>query len=186
MLDCHVNAFLIVPGRVLGRKLRHLTLRHLWLLEAADSPYAFRAPPAYSDTVFAVFLLSLPFPVARWVLMHPRVMAWWVSLWARRHKGIDIAGDMASFADYWDTYTAQAEVWEAKGALHRSCLPSSVKIAWAIMGKVSERRAWSMPLPLAMAYFTAEAEFNGQEFKTEHQKAMAKLNANFGKEPANA
>jgi hypothetical protein len=36
-----------------------------------------------------------------------------------------------------------------------------------------------------MAYFTAECEFNGQDFVTEHQKAMAKLNADFGKEPAN-
>ena len=185
MLDCHVNAFLIKPGLVLGRKLRHLTLRHLWLLEAVDSPYAFRAPPAYSDTVFAVFLLSVPFAVARWLLMHPRIMAWIFAAWGRRNQSMDHAADMAAFADYFDTYTAQADPYETKGAGRRSCLTSSVKIAWAIMGKVGERRAWSMPLPLAMTYFTAECEFNGQDFVTEHQKAMAKLNADFGKDPAN-
>jgi hypothetical protein len=177
MLDCHVNAFLLAPGRVLGRRLRPLTLRHLWLLEAAGSPYAFHAAPIYSDTVFAVFVLSLPFWAARWLIMRPGALAACFRWWGRRQKGVDVPGDMAAFSAYWQAYTAMADPIESKnGSARESCLPSSVKIAWAIMGKTGERRAWTMPVPLALSYFTAECEFNGQEYSTERRKALAAIN----------
>ena len=33
-----------------------------------------------------------------------------------------------------------------------------------------------MPVPLALAYFTAECELNGAEFSTERRKALAAIN----------
>lgn len=177
MLDCHVNAYLIQPGRVLGRKLRHLTLRHLWLLEACESPYATGQPTVYADMVFAVLMLSLPFRTARWLLMHVRCLRLLVSIWSWRYKGSDMAGEMAAFRKYWSVYTDMPSQYDAGGKRIPSCLPLSVSVAWAIMGKVGERRAWSMPLPLALTYFVAEREAGGSEYSTESDKAQAKHNA---------
>ena len=186
MLDCHINAFLIKPGRVLGRKLKPLTLRHYWILEAVNSPYVWNQAPAYKDMVFAVFILSFPAGLGIWLLMHPRILAFLFDLWGRKHKSLAIESDLADFAEYWKAYTARPSPYVSKGSTSReSCLPVSVKIAWAIMGKVGERQAWSMPLPLASSYFTAELEWNGSEFSTERDKAMAELNDEGEKEARN-
>lgn len=185
MLDCHINAFLIRPGRVLGRKLRPLTLAHYWILEAVDSPYVWGNTPTYGDMVFAVFTLSLPAWFGRWLLMHPAVSRRLSGAWGRRHSTLDIQGDLAAFAAYWEAYTAMPSRYESKGSSKSSCLPASVNIAWAIMGKVGEKRAWSMPMPLALSYFVSESECNGATYVTEKDKRMAQLNADFGKEPVN-
>jgi hypothetical protein len=184
MLDCHVNAFLIKPGRVLGRKLKPLTLAHYWLLEAVESPYVCGMAPTYKDTVFAVFLLSMRPPTARWMLMRPRLMRLVFSTWGHFNKSLNIVGDMRAFQEYWDAYTARPNAYESAGKSRASCLPTSIKLAWALMGKVGERRAWSLPLPLALAYYTAEAEWNGTEYVTEHDKHMAKLNAELAEQHA--
>jgi hypothetical protein len=185
MLDCHIAAFLIKPGRVMSRKLRTLTLAHYWLLEAVDSPYVAGRPPAYSDTAFAVFILSMHPAVTRWLLMHDRIMEAAFKAWGWRYKGLNIIGDMRAFQNYWDAFTARPGVWETKSSGRASCLPSSINVAWTLMGKVSERRAWSMPMPLALAYFTAENERNGAEYKTEHDAYLKSLNAQPKEEDGN-
>jgi hypothetical protein len=177
MLDCHVNAFLILPGRVLGRQLRPLTLAHYWILEAVDSPYVTGAVPAYADTVFAAFVLSHHPAFVRWLMVRPALMRFVFAAWGRRYKGMNIIGDMRAFSEYWKAYTAWPKQWDKGGPSKRSCLPTSIKLVWTIAGKVGERRAWSMPMPLAVAYFTAEAEWNGAEFKTEHDEYLKSLNA---------
>lgn len=185
MLDCHIKAFLIRPGRVLGRKLRPLTLAHLWILEAVGSPYAYNQPPAYTDMVYAVFVLSFPAWLSRWFLMHHKAQQAVFWLWGKLHRGFDVEGDLAAFGAYWKAYTDKPNRYDSKTHGRASCLPSSVNVAWAIMGKVGERRAWSMPLPLAITYFTAETECNGAEYVTERDKYLAQLNADFGKEVSN-
>lgn len=176
MLDCHIKSFLIEPGRVLGRKLRPLTLAHYWILEAINSPYVRGEKPSYSDMVIAVFALSFPASVSRWLLMHQNLYKRILKAWGWLYKGGDPISDLASFAAYWDAYTEMPDKWPKKGSPKESCLPTSINIAWAIIGKVGERRAWSMPMPLALAYLVAESEFNGGEYKSERQKAIAKLN----------
>ena len=186
MLDCHVNAFMIQPGRVLGRKLRPLTLSRYWILEAVNSPYVWRLPASYQDMVFAVFVCSFPAWLSRWILMHPRaaqaVFAWW----GRRYKDLNVQADLEAFGAYWKAYTDMPNRYSKDGAKSsESCLPSSVNIAWAIMGKVGERRAWNMPMPLALSYLVAESEFNGATYASERHKAMGLVNKDFGKEPPN-
>ena len=185
MLDCHVNAFLIRPGRVLGRRLRPLTLAHLWILEAAGSPYAYNQPPQYQDMVFAVLVISLQPSIARWLIMRPALMRRIVTAWGWTRRKVNPFCEMADFAEYWKAYTATAESWPRDGKSRPSCLPVSINIAWSIIGKVGERRAWSMPLPLAMAYHTAEAECHGIEYATEQDKTMARLNSDLVKDPSN-
>ena len=186
MLDCHVAAFMIQPGRVLGRKLRPMTLARYWILEAVDSPYVWGQVPTYENMVFAVFVASFPAWLSRWLLMRPRLSRAVFAWWGRHHKRIDIKGDMEAFAAYWQAYTAMPNRYMKDGAKsHKSCLPASVNIAWAIMGKIGERRAWSMPMPLALSYLVAESESNGGEYATEHDKRMAELNKDFGKAAPN-
>lgn len=178
MLDCHINAFLIKPGRVMGRKLRPLTLAHLWILEAVDSPYAYNAPATYTDTAFAVFIVSLPASIGRWLIMHPAAMRRAFALWGRLHRAGDPQDEVEAFGAYWKAYTAMPDRWPSTAGKSRpSCLPSSVNIAWSIMGKIGEKAAWSMPLPRALMYLVAEGEVNGAEYKTESQIQMARLNA---------
>ena len=185
MLDCHVAAFLIRPGRVLGRKLRPLTLAHYWLLEASGSPYT--TPGAvcgYTDMAFAVFIVSLPVWVARWMIMRPVLLNKAFAAWGRIGRARYRFQDLSEFQAYWDAYTEMPEAYEREGRTGKgSCLPVSVNIAWAIMHKVGELRAWSMPMPLALMYYTAEAECNGTEYVSERSKMMAEMNS--GKVDAN-
>jgi hypothetical protein len=173
MLPCHINAFLIRPGRVLGRKLRPLTLAHYWILEAVDSPYVWGITPKYSDMVFAVFTLSVPAWFSRWLLMRPAVSRAVFKAWGMTCRRSDESEAMRSFAAYWQAYTDMPAKWTKDGQkTNASCLPASVNIAWAIMGKVGEHRVWSMPMPLALSYLVAESEYNGGEYKTERDAAM--------------
>lgn len=172
MLPCHVNAFLIQSGSVMGRKLRPLTLAHLWILEAIDSPYANHANRTFKDTVTAVFIASHNPLIIRWLLMHPLAYRLVMAAWRNLYKGHDIKAAMDDFEAYWQAYTDMPKAWSRKGGSNReSCLPQSVSMAWALMGKVGERRAWSMPLPLALSYIVAESEFNGGEYVTEGEKS---------------
>ena len=173
MLPCHINAFLIQPGRVLGRKLRPLTLAHYWILEAVDSPYVWGQTPRYSDLAFAVFTLSVPAWFSRWLLMRPALSRRVFKAWGRLYKRAGIKDDLEAFKAYWQAYTDMPSKWTKEGQKSSgSCLPASVNIAWAIMGKVGERRAWSMPMPLALSYLVAESESNGGEYKSERDAAM--------------
>jgi hypothetical protein len=184
MLDCHVNAFLIKPGKVMGRNLRPMTLAHLWLLEAIGSPYAFtKCAASYSDTLTAVMVVSLPAALAKWIITRPFWQRVYMRLFFRLGR---IADDVAAAESYFAAYKAHPDRVDSKTSTsRRTCTPASVSIAWVIMGKVGERRAWSMPIPLAMTYLVAESEANGSEYISEHDKRMAQLNSNFGKEPAN-
>lgn len=173
MLQCHINAFMIQPGRVLGRKLRPLTLSHYWILEAVDSPYVWGQTPRYSDMVFAVFTLSVPIWLSRWLLMHQAVSRRVFKAWGRLHKRSNPKIDLKSFEAYWQAYTDMPAKWTKDGQKSgSSCLPASVNIAWAIMGKIGEKRAWSIPMPLALSYLVAESESNGGEYKSERDIAM--------------
>jgi hypothetical protein len=176
MLDCHINAFLIKPGRVLGRNLRPLTLAHYWILEAVGSPYAYNQTPSYADTAFAVFSLSTPPKVTRWLMTHPSIMRLVFKVWGIVYRTDNMVGDMIAFNDYWEKYTAIPSKYDTGGAGHKSCLPSSVSIAWMLMARMDERRAWSMPLPMALCYVVAESENNGATYVTERDKYMAKMN----------
>lgn len=179
MLDCHVSAFLIVPGRVFGRKLRHLTLAHYWLLEACGSSYPLGTERAVTEAIFAALICSLPARVGRWLVLHPRIMSAVVAVWSWRARRFNLFREFAEFNKYWDAYTARPDAIiradQRMGPV--SCLPSSISIAWTVMERVGERRAWSMPLPLAMSYFVAAAEYNGREYMSEWGKAMARANA---------
>jgi hypothetical protein len=81
--------------------------------------------------------------------------------------------DLEAFKAYWQAYTDMPSKWSKEGQKSAgSCLPASVNIVWAIMGKVGEKRAWSMPMPLALSYLVAESESNGGEYKSERDAAM--------------
>lgn len=172
MLPCHINAFLIKPGRVMGRKLRPLTLAHLWILEAIDSPYVSHSTRTFRDTVTASFIASHDPRLMRWLIMHPWAYKLAMRVWTYLYKGHDIKAAMDDFEAYWQAYTNMPTSWSSKGGSSReSCLPQSISMAWALIGRVGERRAWSMPLPLALSYIVAESEFNGAEYVTEDQKS---------------
>lgn len=181
MLDCHVSARLIRPGRVMGRRLHHPTLAHYWLLEAVDSPYPFGRQATYSECVFACLICSLPAWAGRWLVMRPVLLRAALAAWRVRlfWRPLNPFREMAEFQAYWTAYSAMPEpiIKARESAGEPSCLPSSVNIAWAIMDKVGEARAWSMPLPLALCYFTAESERNGRTYRTEWMKEAARDNA---------
>jgi hypothetical protein len=45
----------------------------------------------------------------------------------------------------------------------KSVIPWPLRIAWALMARLEERRAWSMPIGMAMSLYAAAQEENGDD-----------------------
>lgn len=189
MLDCHANAFLARPGKVLGLRLKPLTLRRYWVLEALQSPIACGGVVELGDVGLAAWVLSVSPWFAQWAIRHPAWLAWRMRRLSKRIANPDdyaVARD--GLLTYWQAYTDFPAIRPAKNETARmSCLPRSVNIAWALMSRLPERRVWSMPMGEALTYFAALCEGNGREFRTERDKRMAAKNheALKAKRPAN-
>ena len=173
MFPCHQAMWLIRPGKVLRRKLQDFTVGHAYLLEALESPFMLGGRVAFYDLVVAVLVCSMPFVKARKYLMRPlskirRDAERWG--FACRVRGFKMDAEIAEFKNYICAYHDMAEPYEKQGGKKsKTALPESVRVAWCLMDRMSEDEAWNCPMSRALTYYTAMAEFNGQEFMTEKE-----------------
>jgi len=173
MQQCHQNIWLIEPLNILLKKMQDLTVGHVYLLEALESPFLTGADVDMADLVTAVMVCSKPFDEARKFLMLPesklfKICSRW-GFWCRI-KRVDIPDAIEQMRDYISEYTNMPEMWEDPDSKPQaSSLPRSVKIVWCLMSKMSEREAWDCQFSRALAYMTAELEYNGSRFVTEEQ-----------------
>lgn len=173
MYPCHQAMWMIKPGTVLRKRLKDFSVGHAFLLEAIESPFILGGNATLSDLATAVLICSLPFKKACQYLMSPlnkilrdvQRWAWWCSLWR-----LDLANEMDAFKTYISAYHDMPDAYRKRGQKrYRSALPESVRVAWCLMERMSEYDAWNCPMSRALTYFTAQAEYNGQEFVTEEE-----------------
>ncbi len=176
MLDCHINTWLLKPCKIMRKKMKDLTVGHVFLLEACKSPFLRGGNITLHDMALLVLLCSLDFADAVDFLMQPekkifnKVSAW--GYWCRLFR-VDFEEAQQQCVEYVNAYTDMPEMWKDKDEKkNTSALPFSLKIAWTLMAKMTEAQAWNCQFSRALAYYTAEAEYNGQRFVTEEQKKI--------------
>lgn len=179
MFPCHQAMWLIKPGVVLRKKLQGFSLGHAFLLEAMESPFMRGGNITLGDLAVAVLVCSMPFAKARKYLMRPasklqRDAEWW-GFWCRL-RGFDFLTEVEKFKDYIGAYSEFPDAYHKQATKrHKTALPQSIRLAWCLMGKMPEADVWACPMSRALAYYTAEAEFNGQEFMTEEEAIKLKV-----------
>ena len=179
MFPCHQAMWLIRPGRVLRKNLRDFSLGHAYLLEALESPFMVGGRVGLGDLAVAVLVCSQTFSKAREFLMLPPPLlikkanhwGWWCRL-----LRTDMDAEMEKFKDYMNAYTETPDAYEDdKKKGNESTIPTSARIAWTLMERMTEQEAWNCPMSRALAYYTTQAEYNGQQFFTENQERRLKV-----------
>jgi len=179
MFPCHQAMWLISPGRVLRKNLRDFSLGHAYLLEALESPFMVGGKVGLGDLAVAVLLCSKSFQDARKYLMLPPPLmmkqanrwGWWCRLW-----GLDFKDEEEKFKDYMRAYTEMPDPFiDESESVAGSAVPMSIRVAWMLMERMSEEDAWNCPMSRGLAYFTSNAEHNGQQFFTEDQERKLKV-----------
>lgn len=169
---------------VLGRQLLPLCLGHVYLLMAADSPYAVPKdePPHLLNLAFAVAICSRSFEDCQSWIESPGVEAE-CAAWGASCEGMDFPAESDTFA----AYLADSAVLPDKaprGAVTPYRHPWPMVVAVSIMPLVgsssiqsAESRAWNMPQALAMSYHSALSELQGDDsLKTDADYAVMEEN----------
>lgn len=165
---CYQNAFIARPPVVFGRQLEPLSLGHVYLLTVQGSPLMDGGPVTQGDIVTAVFICSSPFKEAIDRLVSPDCLSSAVE-WGKENRSANSEAECKAFMDYFRSYFQYPERYlehKVNGVSvkqSKSAVPWFYVIAWSLMERVSEERAWNMPLPLAFSYHAANAQFNGDE-----------------------
>jgi hypothetical protein len=178
MFDCHVNAFLVQPGEVLGKKLQHFCLGHAYLLDAAESPFLKGGKWTDGDLFYAVKICSLSFPeaikfvqLASGIVDIKRLFRWWFFKVAALKYDINVEAHL--FENYLAVYNEFLDEWKdkdpTKNKRRESAVPFSFRLAWVLMKNIPENIVWQMPMPRVLAYFAVAAEENGTEFVSEKE-----------------
>lgn len=172
MLDCYVNALVLEPPVILGRKLLDLSLYHLAVLDTLGSPYVMGGAKSIDDLALGVWICSRnPKQIKRGMATGLIKKQMW--LMGIVHSGADLHKEGQSFERYITEYMRMPEWWSSDGSPRR--VPWYFSVAWAIMPRVGEDRAWSMSLALAMAYYATEADALGsRSVMTEAEMAAEK------------
>lgn len=172
MLDCYVNALVLEPPVILGRRLLDLSLYHLAILDTFGSPYVLGGAKSIDDLALGVWVCSrTPSQIKRGMASGLIKKQMW--LMGIVHARSDLHKEGQSFERYITEYMRMPEWWSSDGSPRR--VPWYFSVAWAIMPRVGEERAWSMSLALAMAYYATEADAQGsRSVMTEAEMAAEK------------
>lgn len=165
------EAFLNIPHRVFGLRMRPYCLWHSFLLHYHLSPVVFSelGRPTLADVMLAARIGACrygewPEPLPRWSLTRLRMA--WISRRANAAKEAlrlrDWIADYASGPDFWtEQKTATAD---GAGFKERGDMPSQLNTASRLMLMgFSERDAWEQPVGKARWYAAGYAALNGAE-----------------------
>jgi hypothetical protein len=163
------NTILLQEPVVLGVQLMPLTLWHVFALQVAESPYVQQGEVEKSlfDLCFAVGICSRTWEEGQaWIKNpdHKEIAALgkkWGKSWNTWEVGVK---ESEKFEAYLCEYAQMPKRWtESKAA----AMSEGIKNPWPIVlvQKLSpgcgELRAWDMPLPQAVAYWSAAMELEG-------------------------
>jgi hypothetical protein len=180
MYDCYYNALFVHCPLVLGRQMQPISMGHALLLIAIKSPVlsgdfenALRA-----DILPAIYICSMPYAdaVAKIKVgeFESDCKAWGESVSLLGNE----TAEFDAFLEYFKEHIKFPPRYEyiSKGGKiikpEEGAVPWPFTIAWALMERMTEDRAWNMPLPLAFAYHAANCQFHGDEFLVKEPKPV--------------
>ena len=163
---------------IAGLRIRPMTLGQLRLLDAVNSPFIAGGVADADDCAIALYLLSTPWRKARKSLGAPALLAWRLRLIAWRR-----VGDVSTTARELEAFVSRVlwvpERYETAGAAASSFAPASglavrmaVRAARIGIGALGHGRrgawgcVWDIPVDAVLAYGSAAAETEGQEYQT--------------------
>jgi hypothetical protein len=165
------------PPVILGKQLLPFSCAHASFLYAIESPYMIGGSLTPDEICIAIWICSLKFEeiqcrIGKDVNVVSSEFKEWVSSFLGVHK-INDANE--SFQQYLEQHLRAPERWKKKES-KPSKSPWPLTIATNLMRelKFSEEKAWNLSMPLALWYFAAIAEANGDEsLITEQEKEAA-------------
>lgn len=172
MFDCYYNAVFVQCPDVLGRRLHSLSLGHCRLLTAMRSPIIDGEweTAKHEDVIAAIYICSMPYAEAEEKIRSGAFETECQEWGEAAAKIDDREAEFDKFFSYFVEHIKSPPRYEyiSKGGKiikpEAGAVPWFFSVAWALMDRVPEDRAWNMPLPLAFAYHAAHCQFNGDEF----------------------
>uniref|UniRef100_A0A6M3LLN6 Uncharacterized protein n=1 Tax=viral metagenome TaxID=1070528 RepID=A0A6M3LLN6_9ZZZZ len=154
------NALYHQEPTVLLRRLLPLCLGHLHQLYAAESCYVNGGAKHLFDLVFAVGICSRTWEEGiAW--LHSPTLLRSVKRWGRESsRTLNFFEEERKFAVYFDEYSQlpYRRIKEGPEAGRPYKHPWTLILATELLDKVGESRAWNMPLPLALSYWSGWQE----------------------------
>ena len=169
MYECYKNALLTRCPMVLGRHLVPFSLGHAAVLTALESPVIDCKPVTTDDAIVGIYVCSMPYQHALDKISDGSFAAE-CKQWGEAVFGDDKQPEFDKFFQYIEWHTKAPPRYEfiSKGGKVIKPEPGAVpwffSVAWALMDRMPEARAWNMSLPLALSYYAAHCQFNGDEF----------------------
>ncbi len=167
----HSLATPICP-KVLGKQLLPLSLGHLFILQASDSPLLTEGEVTLGDLAFCVWCCSMEFPEVQAKLAGIRTEKDMLKLqksvfkWGKKNplKKLNVEEIANQIADYLGDFIQAPTRWESKED-KQAKVPWMLSVATCLMmhGGFEEERAWTMPVPLALSMYSAIGEALGDE-----------------------
>ncbi|MEN6360042.1 MAG: hypothetical protein ABFD59_08300 [Smithella sp.] len=159
---------------VLRRRLLPLSLGHIYALMVYDSPYISGEKKTLIDLAFAVGICARSFEdIISW--LSSKTLLRDCKQWGQSCRKLNFAAEEVEFESYLNSHCIVPDRWKSEKSdpvLH----PWPLIIAVSLFPLVGESRAWNMPLPLAMSYWSAQEEINGDKsLKSEHDDKLRKL-----------
>lgn len=183
------NAFYHKTPTVLLRQLLPLSLGHVHQLYAADSPYVCGGNKTVNDLALAVAVCSRTWEeLAAW--LHTPGLLTQCKRWGRKASfRLNFFREHNRFVKYLDDYTQMPDRWQpdTKGGKPKVYQhPWTLIIATELLDKVGESRAWNMPLPLALSYWSALAElrYGDDSLKTPEDDKLREMQKKYMAEQA--
>jgi hypothetical protein len=164
MQDAYLFAGCLRPPIILGRQMKPFSSAHLMMLEFVASPLLSdlsKAQPA--DLLLALYVCgqSWPFSWLETSGLRAEVKAW-------KNKNAapwNYAATLAQWLDYFRSYMAAPERVHKPDESASAKAPVPIRlVTWLLRTlRVSEERAWNMPICLAMAYKAGCDALDGDE-----------------------
>jgi hypothetical protein len=162
MHDAWLTSLLCRPPKILGRRLLPFSLAHSFILERAGNGYwgGGEKTPAHFFECVDICSRDWSGNAERF---GGKFSAWNFRRWVARHVRKLSPAHVESLESYIADY---AETPERKGGESGRAMVSPWQfrvVGWLVANGHTEDRAWNMPLNLALCYFHASREFEGDE-----------------------
>jgi len=161
MSDAWLSSLLCRPPKILGRRLQPFSLAHSFILERAENPYWCGGDKTAAHFFEAVDICAraLDENAAHFNGGKVRTFKKWAAKFLRKVN----AEEVIAFTSYLNNF-AECPPRDNKGGGRAMVSPWQFRIVgWLVAHGFAEDRAWNMPLNLAMCYFGAANEMEGDE-----------------------
>lgn len=164
------------PPEIFGVRLLPFCLGHAATLMAMDSPLFSHAAWTAKELATAVVVCAMP----GFAFCPLGAQPGWAEMAVKVGEASAADPDwertaLRPFVDYARTYMRSPRIWAGEGR-REAGTPWPWAMVWRLMDRMSERRAWTMPLNRAVCYFMADLEAaGGVEIMTDQDRELAAL-----------